>query len=307
VELSGRLSHHSGEALMADLLAQRQKTTAWFQHSMSDFALLTHGGEFVVSAPTLAVTDVTQSRIRLYGADASPGYNARPAVMQGCKLINKGIQFRSPARPSAVNEGLALECVFLTTVTAFNFFGGAWGRNIVRYLGPYAYDIAIDMSPLNDDPGSTVGVARCNVGDIGGTHIAVHTKVRDAQINDGRSHHLCITHAPAPQATGAVKMYVDGELTWVCDLIADKTMFSLEADCLNAGVENYFTHPDGDISHLAASPATAVSEVEIRNRANLARFGFDTPQATPGRNPVLGKAGDKWVQVLDGSRRKVKT
>lgn len=272
-----------------DHLGERQRTTAWFQNSMLDFASVQAG---MVAAPSLTAADFAASRIRL------------PRQGQvGAQLIDKSIQFRAPARAST-SEGVAIECVYLSTQTGFNFFGGPWFRDICRYSGPYSFAIGLRVGPENDDIASTYGVAGAVVSDIGQDRILSRVgpfRERRIQINDGRPHHLLVKHAPAPQLADAVTVFVDGVLQETCTLKPDCAMFDFVADGMWTSAEKFFTHADGDVSHYAASPAAAVNLPEIQARANLVK-GLPNEQ-------VMGWSSEKraWLPVRDAvGRRKVR-
>ena len=202
--------------------------------------------------------------------------------------------------------GVTVECVFATTTNYFNSFGGLWERSITYYAGPYAFYIGINYGAVNDSISDTTGRALARVFDVGQDRIASRTVYSRPVITDGVPHHLALTHAGSPTLTNAVKTYVDGVLVETCTLKTGCEMFTLEANCFNAGVTAYFTQPEGSISHACLTPQV-LPQSEILARANLVSTtsGLNTTAQLLAWNSaqsrwetrVMAYSGTAWKQV----------
>jgi hypothetical protein len=274
--------------MAGDHLGERQRTTAWFQNSMLD---IDNVRAAAMEMPSVTAADFTNSRITLPRQGRA-----------GIELKDKSVWFRNPARPQAPTEGVAIECVYWTNTTAFGFFGGPWGRNVVRYAGPYGFNIGIDLQPMDGQATDTQGKAQALVVDIGQDRILSRNVVNRIPINDGRPHHLMVIHWPGEQG---VSLFVDGVLAEACQVKPGCGMFDLVADCMNASVEKFFTHCEGSISHMAASPSDPLAVnnfAEVKARANLVK-------GLPPNEQVMGWSSEKqaWLPVRDAvGRRKVR-
>lgn len=236
-----------------------------------------------LSARQNAVPVLAQHRLTLDGGDlydradvTTPTWPQREAASTiqlprhgktGCYLSDVSLM-PYQAQHYDTTTGVTVECVFATTTNYFNLFGGLWERSITYYLGPYSFYIGINYGAVNDSISDTTGRALARVYDVGQDRIASRTVHSRPVITDGVQHHMALTHAGSPTLTNAVKLYVDGVLVETCTLKSGAAMFTLEANCFNAGVTAYFTQPEGSISHACLTPQV-LPQSEILARANL--------------------------------------
>lgn len=247
-----------------------------------------------------SLTDTDSPGLYYRSTVTSPTWNEREAASRiylprmgraGVYLSDVAVQpYQAPH--ATVSTGVTLECVFSTTSTGYNFFGGEWIRGITAYRGPYAFSIAISYRGLNDSVGDTQGRAFPEVADIGQDRIASRTVHSRRVISDGVPHHIAMTHAGYPTLANAVRMYVDGVLTETCTLKSGCEMFALEPNCLFAGVEAYFTQPEGSVSHVCLTPQV-LGEAEIRLRAGLV-----SGAVLPDCGSHLTWTGTRWVAAV---------
>lgn len=257
------------------------------------------------SVTTLAqhpLTDTDSPALYYRSTVTTPTWNDREAASTiwlprcgktGCYLNDVRVQPYQAAH-STTSTGVTVECVFTTTTNGFNFFGGLWGRDIVYYNGPYAYQIGISYTGTNDSISDTTARAYPRVSDIGQDRIDSRTVHSRPVLNDGLPHHLCLTHAGSPTLTGAVKLYVDGTLVETCTLKTGCEMFGLEANNFNAGVEAYFTQPAGSISHACLTPLV-LPVSEIQARANLVNKGTGSRLTDQGTVLAWDASTGTWI------------
>lgn len=262
------------------------------------------------SVPTLAQHPLTDTDVGLFyrSPAGSTPWDTREASSTirlprmgraGCYLSD--VRAQPPqAQHYSPATGVTLECVFATTTSGFNFSGGLWGRDVVYYNGPYAFFIGICYTETNDNIAGTTARAYARVADVGQDHIASRTVHSRPVINDGLAHHLCLTHAGSPTLTNAVKLYVDGTLVETSTLKSGCEMFNLEANYLNAGVEAYFTQPEGAISHVCLTPQVLSAE-EIAARANLVKP--TSTLNTTAEVMVWSSAQNQWIPNVKGYDR----
>ncbi len=274
-----------------------------------------------LSARQNAVPVLAQHRLTLDGGDlydradvTTPTWPQREAASTiqlprqgktGCYLSDVSLM-PYQAQHYDTTTGVTVECVFATTTNNFNFLGGLWERSITYYLGPYSFYIGINYGAVNDSISDTAGRALARVYDVGQDRIASRTVHSRPVITDGAQHHLALTHAGSPTLTNAVKLYVDGVLVETCTLKSGAAMFTLEANCFNAGVTAYFTQPEGSISHACLTPQV-LPQAEILARANLVQStsGLNTSAqllawnsaASRWETRVMGYAGTAWKPV----------
>lgn len=274
--------------MTGDHLSARQRTGAWKgQHSLSSLSGLAY---------------------------ASPGLNPAASRIQlprcgkvGVPLIDTQVRVATSGYNGL--NGVTLEAVYLTTVTGFNFFGSPWGRTVVRWYGYYGFNVNIEMVPIWGSVVDTQGRASLGIGDAGGTWITSRTVHERPPINDGRPHHLALVFDPSPARTA--RMYVDGVL--VESVTTGGTHSDFAANEFYGSVEAFFTHCDGDLSHMCATGA-ALSHKEIIARARLTPSLSGGHPQTAGLGPlpdsgqVMGwdEANAQWAQVKDATGRLVK-
>lgn len=214
--------------------------------------------------------------------------------------INNAKTLRCVAVSSAFTagtDGITLECVAVTKLTNYNFFGGAWQRDIVGIWGAYAYNVRIRLAPVNDNIADTQGRAIAITSDVGATRIASKTVHSRPVISDGVPHHLALTHE-ATGTSNVMKLYVDGVNTETYTLTA--ALANFDANTLIAGVDDYFTGFDGSISHICCTRAL-LSAAEIEARAQLVN-GVSGPVIISDSGILAWSAADRaWMPVRHGS------
>jgi len=258
---------------MADHLTARQTAgTNYGQHSLSTLTGLYYASSGI---------DPALSQIRL------------PRCGQvGAPLVDKNVRVATTAYNGAA--GVTLEAVYRNAITNFNFFGGIWTRAIVRWYGGYGYNVDMFMTPTNDSISDTTGRATIGIGDAGGTWINSRTVHSRPVISNNQPHHIAVVF-DAPPATTA-RVYVDGALVESVTTTAPCASFS--ANDFYASAEAFFTHSDGDISHMCASPALPANE--IRARANLVTDLAGRALTDQGRVMAWDADVCGWVPVTNG-------
>lgn len=266
--------------MAGDHLSARQRSTTWWaQHPLNN----TTGLHPDTTGPSTGTSRISLPR---YGTAGMP-------------LVDRRARLYTYNGVPGGTHGLTLECVYVTTTTAFNFFGGPWYRRVVAIYGNYGYVVGIELAPLNDAAGDTQGRANILVRDIG--QVWPNTLTYDSRkpINDGRPHHLAIVWSHGDYTAS---LYVDGVLAQ--QRTYEGFILSFLDNDVHVSADQYFTHADGDVSHVAAG--AAVSAAEVRARANLTPNG---PLPLPNTGQHLGwdSAGNGWrpVKAWDGSNWKV--
>jgi hypothetical protein len=97
------------------------------------------------------------------------------------------------------------------------------------------------------------------VSDVGGTWVVSKDIHSRPVLNDGTPHHLAVRYEGSK-----TYLYVDGMLVETTTL--GGPVSDLEPNKLIAGVEAYFTQPEGSVSHLCASELVSAQEVVARSR-----------------------------------------
>lgn len=266
------------------LSARQQSRPHYGQHSLSNLTGLAYASSGIVPADSTI-------------------YLPRCGKV-GSPLVDKEVRLATSTPVKA--DGLILECVYRTTVTGFNFFGGVWGRTISRVGGYYGYTVGIDLWPINGSISDTQGKAQIAVFDTGSTWVTSRTVHSARVINDGLPHHLALRYDPHPGTT--VRLYVDGihaETASVSGAMSD-----LQANLTVASAEAFFTHCDGMVSHLYSAPATSSlsdDRGEIAARAQMVN-GANDNYVLPDNGQVMAWSSARlaWLPVrgyatLDGT------
>jgi len=193
------------------------------------------------------------------------------------------------ASPGMAPQDLTVEVVHAArSGENYNFFGGAWWREVIEVYGWYAFVLRIWHAPVNDSISDTQGRFIFDSSDVGANRIASKTVYSRPVISDNTPHHVCFTHS-GTALTDAVKLYVDGALTEKYTLTA--AMADLQSNAVIVGVEDYFTAGVGSSSHACVTRGI-LPLAEIQARANLVK-------SLPDHGPVMGwdAAGSRWVPV----------
>ena len=214
------------------------------------------------------------------------------------------------AENTDTTSGFTLECVYATTASVYNFFGGIWVRWPVHYYandnGQYAVRYGLEHYPLNDSLGDTQGRMRPLVSDVGGDWLTSRTVHSRVPINDGLPHHICMTHAGAPTLANAVKMYVDGVLVETCTLASGRTQAWLQANHLIVSVYDTWVDADGSVSHVCLTPQVLPTS-EIKARAQLVN-GVSGPVLTDqGKVMAWDSNSSAWRPISKGYASELST
>lgn len=265
--------------MVADHLSARQRAGPWLgQHSLSTLTGLAY-----VSPGMLADDNCALSQVCLPRHLGLWGYNNQAGVY----LFD--VQVNVPMVANNLANGLTLECVYATSVRGFNFFGNVWNRAICRVTGYYGYHVTIELAPTWDSINDTTGRASVYVSDVGGTWVVSKDIHSRPVLNDGTPHHLAVRYEGSK-----TYLYVDGMLVETTTL--GGPVSDLEPNKLIAGVEAYFTQPEGSVSHLCASALIPVQEVVARSRlAACTLAGGPLPESV--RTLAWSEDRAAWIPV----------